>query len=213
MNALDLKPNIIIGDDYNGFLILDAWKGFQIRQGSYGSNNTQEKSEGHIKVTVEGVPVDYVKVSSPAQVAAIHYLVDHSEEIKDALLKGLLEKFPSLKEIYEEYLPDVSEISQFKDVIGISYLHVMSAEKDGYAYIGFELGCTWDEDHGAGVMMHKGRVIEIGQADTSFDSWVAFDDNGTTEIEQAKWEEANARIAAEKKKGELKIKPWWQFWR
>lgn len=71
------------------------------------------------------------------------------------------------------------------NLLGISHLHVMAAEKDGYAYIGFELGCTWDEEYGAGVMMHKGRVIEIGLAATSFDSWVAYDDNGTSEMEQA----------------------------
>jgi hypothetical protein len=87
----------------------------------------------------------------------------------------------------------------------------MADEKDGYAYIGFELGCTWDEEHGDGVMMQKDRVIEIGLAATSFDSWVAYDNNGTSEMEQAKWEEANAGIAAEKKNEELKIKPWWRF--
>jgi hypothetical protein len=71
------------------------------------------------------------------------------------LLRGLHDIFPAWREVYEEYLPDVSTIDQFKDLIGISYLHVLSAEKDGYAYIGFELGCTWDDEHGAGVLMHK----------------------------------------------------------
>lgn len=212
-NVLDLNPNVIIGEDYEGFLNLDTWKEFQSRQGPYASQDKEERSDGQIKVTIEGIAIDYVKVCSPAQVAAIHYLVEQSENIKESLLNGLLNKFPSWKEIYEEYLPDISDINQFKDLIGLSYLHVLSAEKDGYAYIGFELGCTWDEEHGAGVMMHKDRVIEIGQADTSFDSWLAYDDNGTTEMEQAKWESANAKIAAETQKHGLKTKPWWKFWR
>lgn len=211
-NVLDLKPNVIIGDDYEGFLILDAWKGFHSRQGPYGSLDKEEKSVGQVKVTIEGIPVDYVKICSPAQVAAIKYLLENSELIQASLLNGLLAKFPAWKEIYDDGLPDVSGISQFKDIIGLSYLHVLSAEKDGYAYIGFELGCTWDEEHGAGVMMNKDRVIEVGQADTSFNSWAAYDDNGTTELEQAKWEAGNAKIAAERQGQESKIKPWWKFW-
>ena len=209
-NALDLKPNVTIGGKYDGYLILDAWKEFQSRQGPYGSIDKQEKSVGQIKVTVEGIQVDYVKISSPAQVAGIQYLVEHSEIVKVSLLRGLLSMFPIWNEIYEEYLPDVSDIGKFKDVIGLSYLHVLSAEKDGFAYIGFELGCTWDEEHGAGVLMHKDRVVEVGQADTSFNSWAAFDDNGTAETEQVKWEEANARIALERQSKGSKIKPWWK---
>lgn len=211
-NALDLEPNVIIGDDYEGFLILDAWKGFESRQGPYGSTDKDEKSIGRVKVTIEGVQVDYVKVCSPAQVAAIHYLVEHSENIKDSLLQGLLLKFPSWKEIYEEALPDVSDVNILKDLIGLSYLHVMSAEKEGYAYVGFEFGCAWDEEHGTGIMMHKERVIEIGQADTSFDSWSAYEDNGTTEVEREKWDKANAKTITEARKRAIKTKPWWKIW-
>lgn len=110
---------------------------------------------------MEGIPVDYVKICSPAQVTSIHYLVEHSVIVRDSLLKGLLDILPSWKEVYEEYLPDVSNINQFKDLIGISYVHVMSAEKDGYAYMGFELGCSWDDEHGAGVLMQNQALVEI----------------------------------------------------
>ena len=212
-NALDLTSNVIIGDDYEGSLLLDAWKGFQSRRGPYASQDKEERSSGQVKVTVEGIPVDYVKVCSAAQVASIHHLVEHAESIRDSLLKGLLDIFPSWKEVYGEYLPDVSDVSQFKDVIGLSYLHILSAEKDGFAYIGFELGCSWDDEHGAGVLMHKERVIEVGQADTSLNSWAAYDDNGTAEIEQAKWTAANTEIATEIKKREFEAKPWWRFWK
>jgi hypothetical protein len=51
--------------------------------------------------------------------------------------------------------------------------------KAGHAYVGLELGCTWDEEHGAGVLLHKGRVVEVGQADTSFDDHAAVKDGGT----------------------------------
>lgn len=211
-NFLDLAPNIIVGDDYEGFLVLDAWKGFQSRNGPYGSQDSEASSNGHIKVTIEGISVDYVKVSSPAQIAAVHYLVDHAEEIRDSMLSGLLNQFSSWKEIYEDDLPRVTTISQFKNLIGLSYLHVLPEEKDGYAYIGFELGCTWDEEHGAGVMMHKERVIEVGQADTSFDHWPAKHDMEATWIEQVKQNKGNPMEPENKEKVKAKLKPWWQFW-
>jgi len=40
-------------------------------------------------------------------------------------------------------------------------------EKDGIPYVGFEFGCTWDEEHGLGVLMHGTRTVEIG--DTAMD--------------------------------------------
>ena len=70
----------------------------------------------------------------------------------------------------------------------------MYSDKDNFAYIGFEFGCEWDEEHGLGVMMHKDSVVVIGQADTSFDSWVTFNDNGTTDRETEKWNAENARL-------------------
>src|SRR5438128_442801 len=35
---------------------------------------------------------------------------------------------------------------------------------DGAAHIGFEFGCVWDDEHGAGVRTHRGRAIATGQA-------------------------------------------------
>jgi len=60
----------------------------------------------------------------------------------------------------------------------IFFLYSGFCQQFGNAYIGFELGCTWDEEHGAGVMTYKERVVEIGQAGTSFSSWAAYNDNG-----------------------------------
>ncbi len=60
-------------------------------------------------------------------------------------------------------------------------------------------------------MMHKDRVIAIGQADTSFNSWITFEDNGRTEIETKKWNEENAKLQNQRQSTENN-KPWWKFW-
>lgn len=210
-NILDIKPNIIIGENYEGELILSSWSGFQSRHGFYASIDTNEVSSGLVRVFVEGKEVDYVKVTTVEQVNAIKYLVDNSDIVRDALLTGLLNEIPELKEIYEDLIPEIHKIEDFRNCIGLGNIHLMSSDKDNFAYIGFELGCDWDEEHGVGVMMHKDRVIAIGQADTAFNSWVPFEDSRINESETKKWDEANSKLQLEKRASENK-KPWWKFW-
>ncbi len=62
--------------------------------------------------------------------------------------------------------------------VGLGTLHMFGIAKKGVAYFGLELGCTWDEEHGAGVVLHKCRVVAVGQADTSFDTSRAIADGG-----------------------------------
>ena len=60
-----------------------------------------------------------------------------------------------------------------RPLVGLGSVHVLSLAQDGVACIGFEFGCVWDGEHGAGVMTHRGRVIAVGQADCSFVEWMA----------------------------------------
>lgn len=209
-NILDIKPNIIIGDNYECELILSSWSGFQSRQGFYTSKDSNEVSNGLVRVFVNGKEVDNVKVTTVEQVNAVKYLLDNSDKIRDSILTGVLNKIPELEEIYD-LIPEIHKIEDFRNFIGLGNIHLMSSDKDNIAYIGFELGCDWDDEHGIGLMMHKDRVIAIGLADTAFDSWVTFEDNGTAELETRKWEEANSKLQLKKQASENK-KPWWKFW-
>ena len=209
-NILELKPNIIIGDNYEGQITLTAWKGFQSRQGFYGSKDSNETSNGLVKVFINGWQVDYVKTTTQEQINSILFLQDNSEKIRDEILNALYKELPEIRDIYEDLVPEISSISDLKNFIGLSIIHIMESDKDGFAYIGYELDCDWDDEHGIGVMTHKDRVIEIGQADTSFNSWITYKDNGTEAEQEARWNEEN-RAVIEQHKNETK-KPWWKSW-
>ena len=203
MNSLlQLKPTTIIGDLGEYSLTLDSWKGFQSRQGNYTSKDTDLPSDGKIKVIIRGVAVDYVKLYSQSQASAIKYLIDNQTKVRDTLLTSLLNEYPKMKEIYEDNIPNISDINDYKDLIGLSTLHVLDSEKDDIAYLGFEFGCNWDEEHGTGVVMHKDRIISIGQATEAFNLWVTYDDNGTASEMEKKWNDENKVVN----------KPWWKFW-
>ncbi|WP_434938032.1 DUF6985 domain-containing protein [Leptospira koniambonensis] len=199
---MNLKPNRIIGDFKEGSLTLEAWKNFQSRQGRYASKDSNNKSNGKVKIFVEGCEIDYVKVSSHAQVAVIKFLVDNSELIRDEILKELLAFLPDRKSTFDIDLPNINFATDFKNFIGLSIVHVLTSEKDDFAYVGFEFGCTWDEEHGLGVMTHKDRIIAIGQADKAFDTWVTYSDNGTAALISEKWGIDDKDVKS----------PWWKFW-
>lgn len=184
---------------------LHSWKEFQNRQGAYGGLDKAKEGNEIVKVFIDGTPIDNIKIYSHAQASAVKFLFEHQYSIRDILLRALLADFPNMKEVYEEQMPTITDIEQYKDLVGLSIVHVLNSEKDDFAYIGFELGCTWDEEHGVGVMMHKDRVISVGQADESFEIWTTYKDNGTYEQERMRWDEENG----------LKNSPaksWWKFW-
>lgn len=35
--------------------------------------------------------------------------------------------------------------------------------------VGFSFHCTWDDEHGCGVLTHDGNVVAVGESDTVFD--------------------------------------------
>lgn len=41
-------------------------------------------------------------------------------------------------------------------------VHIHPREKSRVGYVGLQFGCTWDVEHGLGVMMHNDRVVDLG---------------------------------------------------
>lgn len=209
-NVLELKPDIIIGDNYEGQITLPAWTGFQSRQGSYGGKDCEEPSNGLVKVLITGRQADYVKITTREQINSLNYLHENAAKIRDAILNALFDELPAIRGIYEDLVPDIDSIEDFRNVIGLSIIHVLDSNKDGFAYLGYELGCDWDDEHGLGVMMHKDRVVEIGPAETSFNSRITYKDNGTEKEQEAKWNTETAYVPGLTKNETQK--PWWKFW-
>ena len=180
----NLEMKTYCGENYEfksieGSIKLTAWSGYQSRQGAYASVD-QEQSDGSARLQVGGdMVIDNPEITRE-HINAYNFLTQYQDKIKDAILASLLTQYKDLQEQYgydpEEaasIMPDVNNISQFKSLIGLSTVHLLNVSKDDTAYVGYQFGCTWDDEHGLGVMTHKDRVIEIGGADTSFLTWVA----------------------------------------
>jgi hypothetical protein len=168
-----------------------AFKGFQSRQGYYGSISSDEKSDGTVKVSIFDELNDGFEPSE-SQINALNFLIENPETIKSSLIDALEQHVPSLIEYYgegDEYLPVFSTKEELANFFGVANVFVFLEEKDNFSYIGLECGCTWDDEHGLGFLLHKNRVFHIGAADASFDIWEVSKDNGTFEKKQKIYED------------------------
>ena len=170
------------GYAWEGTAVLDAWAGFQSRQGPDASLDSVASSDGSVTLTVK-TPDNEQSIPSAEQATAYHLLVEQQEAVRDAVLRAILEAYPGWQELYgydaeeaEQLMPTVEHFEQFKPLIGLSSVHLLSETRNSVAYIGLEFGCTWDDEHGLGVMTHAGRIVEVGQADTAFLGWIATKD-------------------------------------
>jgi hypothetical protein len=179
-------PNIKLTNGcLEGTVSLPIWKDFQSRQGAYGSPDTDENSNGVFRISIGGDSIVDTTVITTEHLHAYNYLTTHSEQVCKAILARLFEDYKDLQADYrldydnddlKETMPDVDTIEQFKNLIGLSQIHIINVSKDGLAYVGYEFGCTWDDGHGLGFMTHKDRIIDFGGADSSFMTWAATSD-------------------------------------
>jgi len=158
---------------WEGKTILPAWAGFRARQGGYGGLARKRHSSGQVLLHVEPTDTEGEDTLSRTQVKAWDYLETNQELLKERMLKAILKEYPKWKSdwgdfVTEDEMPEVSDIADLKDLIGLSIVHILGVAKSGFAYTGFEFGCNWDHEHGLGVKMHKQRIVSIGSAECSF---------------------------------------------
>ena len=185
-----LPPLAWDGYFWSGYDTLPSWAGFQAREGAYTSRTGDAPSAGRVRVSVTSVRDDTTPPASPApeQVAAYRYLKDHEATVTGAVVGAIFRAYPEMRDQFgadddgdlAELMPPIVAADGLRGLVGLGTVHVLDVAKDGHAYIGFELGCTWDEEHGLGVMTHQGQVLEVGGADTSFLEWLAERHGGKT---------------------------------
>jgi hypothetical protein len=166
-------------DDYGwaGEIKLPSWAGFASQPGSRSKKVTDGTARLHVAVedSEEQTP------PTAAQVKAMRHLLDNEAKVAATVLKAVFEIYPEAKAEYEsdygeeegETLPDIDKPSGLRTLMRLAHVHVLYVAKADVAYVGFEFACVWEEEHGAGVMTHRGSIVKVGHADTSFLEWIA----------------------------------------
>lgn len=163
-------------------ILLEAWKGFQCRLGAYGARNAKKPSDGTTRLTIDSPKKDSQTQPSSEQAAAYQYLIAHQQAIRDSILQAVFYEYPDYRERYYEFygldesdksLPVLDRPEQLRNLIGLSNVLIHSVVREGIAYVGYEFGCAWEEEHGLGAMTHRDRVVTVGGADVSILEWIA----------------------------------------
>jgi hypothetical protein len=77
-------------------------------------------------------------------------------------------------------MPELRDASEFRDLIGLNSMTVHVLQAGGVPYVGLELGCTWDDEHGLGCLLHGTRIVAIGGVDSAILLWIAERDAATS---------------------------------
>jgi hypothetical protein len=182
INLAPFPPLRWVDHNWTAEVNLPAWDGIQMRHGPFAVKKSQKQAK--IKLRVNSPNEGEQAPPTPAQQKAYERLLAKQDKVRDALLKALLKHYQEARPDYEDFLgeefdelmPDVKKIDGFRDLIVLAKIYLQTAEKKGLAYIGYGLDCTWDGEHGLGVLMHGERVVDIGGEDTAFLGWNADQD-------------------------------------
>ena len=119
--------------------------------------------------SVSRIPDDY-------QSEALAFHLENGDRVFSAVLKSLQTYYESMRPRYRSFLkgdfeslmPAVSTEEDLAPLIDLREVHIHPWHKDGIGYVGLQFGCSWDQEHGLGLIMHLDRVVDIGGADVSF---------------------------------------------
>jgi hypothetical protein len=176
---------------WKGRVVLRSWRGFQSRLGAYAASSSIKESDGTARLSVPPPAGIAEQPPSAEQANALRYLLEHEAAMRDALLAAIFEEYPVIRErrlgqgfVDESDMPALQRPDQLKSHLGLSTVHVLPVVKKDVAYIGFEFGCTWDDEHGLGIMTHQGRVVDLAHlgigkvsgGDHASEEWVAEED-------------------------------------
>jgi hypothetical protein len=159
---------------------LPDWSGFQERNGPYGAISSDEPSNGNIKLVFAPEGRGEEALNS-AEMELINWFISNQSQVIESISSTLFSNYEAIKdscieecgEEMAEYFPEVKDVSDIKNVVGIVSVNIHKVSKDNIPYIGVEMGCNWEEEHGMGFLLHGNKIVEAGGADTAILLWMA----------------------------------------
>ena len=159
---------------WSGPVQLSAWTGFEAWRGPWGVRSSHGSTDGTVDIRIW--PQDDVPTHpTPAQAAAYHYLLAHQAKIRDEVLAALQAKYTSWLVKYEEPGTGAPMPIVLQRLLGLTGINIFSTEKNGMAYVGYELCCGWEE-HGLGAMTYADNIVKVDGAKTAIMEIVAMQD-------------------------------------
>lgn len=157
---------------------LASWAGYQSRQGSYGSKDKPEPSDGEVALVFspEGRGLEPL---SEQEMRLVSWFEQNepmvSEAVKAAIIKWCSPQSAERAARFDfgDDFPVIRDDQDLRESVGLYAVNIHQVDVGGVPYIGYEFGCEWENEHGLGVLMHGTRVVDVGFADTAILLWIA----------------------------------------
>lgn len=116
----------------------------------------------------------------PVLIRTSRWLVFNDVAIEKAIIATLLADLPNLRDIQSQVvldddtqiLPSSWDEGTLRSMVSLVHVTV-PAVKGIQPYFGVELSCTWEREHGYGIMFHGLEVVETGGGDVPNLAWIA----------------------------------------
>ena len=159
---------------------LPEWSGFQERNGPYGALSSSEPSNGTIKIVFAPEGRDEGPINTE-EIELINWFLSHQSDVIGSIVSALFSNYSSIRDNFieecgeemAEYFPPVNVADDIKSVVGVVSVNIHQVAKNGIPFIGVEMGCNWEEEHGLGFLLHGNKIVEVGGADTAILLWLA----------------------------------------
>lgn len=119
---------------------------------------------------------------TPDELELAEWFVRNHQDQAKSVVAAIFDKYPTIRDDYldaidpacaAQDLPQIQAKEDLEALIGLVGINIHQIRKDGIPYVGYEFSCSWDQEHGAGVLMHGNRCVEVGGADCAILLWIA----------------------------------------
>ncbi|MGH7295978.1 MAG: DUF6985 domain-containing protein [Polyangiaceae bacterium] len=130
------------------------------------------------RVRVSVVLVAHSGKNTPtgAQEAAYRYWKAHKAAVFDRVLAAVFVQYQAVRAANPDPpwpMPKVSGPEQLLRRLHLNAIYVHEVEKASVAYLGLGFRCSWEQEHGCGVLVHRDQIIEVGGTAVAFTEWIA----------------------------------------
>lgn len=109
---------------------------------------------------------------SGEQAKAYTWLLAHEASVCRKVVRAIVVYYSWLRQKERAWFDDcdcheVKTGDDLRELMEFQGLHVCRDHFHGTGLLGFSFACEWDEEHGLGVLTHRSRIIDVGQAEVA----------------------------------------------
>ena len=106
------------------------------------------------------------------QFNAINLFLSKEKQIYEKVFDELVIQYEKMKPRYindccEEFIdvlfPNLESVDDLGKIISLNNIHLTLLSKDNFAFITLHFSCTWDEEHGCSIVIHKDKIVQFNE--------------------------------------------------